>query len=185
MARCKLCAGLSVSTLLDLAKEEFKGCEFPRRAFYQHHQSFHDLEEAAERGCDFCSLILNEFKGTLTKDDGRPVTWPRNWLGSQCPIDDSMYAVAKELPDSNVRIGINSDAYYSATTLNEVSMLDTLLVQVGPRTIPDEDQDQDADLSDPKYWEAGQYWELPALWLDLSTPQSMMSRFSITARGNE
>ncbi len=148
MARCKLCAGLSVRVLLDLAKEEFGSWDFPRRAFYQHHQSLHDLEEAARQGCDLCHLILDSFKGAPTEND-RPTTWPRNWLGPQCPIDGSMYAVAKGLPDSNVRVCINSDAYYSLITLNEVSMLDMLLVQVGPREIPAEDQDRDADLSDP------------------------------------
>lgn len=162
MARCQYCTGLSISGLVRLAQEEFLGHEFPHQAFYQHQPSFNDLEKAAEHGCDLCQLILECFKGSPTNQDP-PYVWPDEWLGSQCSIDTSMYAVAKELPDSNVRICINSDNVYGSDAIEKVSVFDTVLVQIGPKAPPYDSDDPDAEI-----------WEFPALSLLIETSRGMI-----------
>lgn len=161
MTRCQYCTGLSISRLVRLAQEEFSGHEFPSRAFYQHHPSFNELEQAAEHGCDLCRLILECFKGSPTDQDP-PYEWPDEWHGSRCSIETSMYAAAKELPDSNVRISINSDNSYGSDTIDKVITFDTLLVQLGPKAPPYDSDDPDAEN-----------WEFPALSLRIDTPRGM------------
>lgn len=155
--RCRFCRDLSIETLVSLAKKEIDGYHsFPQQAFYQHQPSINDLEASASNGCDLCDLIL----GCLF------VTSPETLLGTgspeqredqDCDLDESMYAVAKTLETSCIKIAITADHLYC----NEVKLpadcqLDTLLVQVGPRA------------DDPD--EYGMHWELPPLFLTLSLP---------------
>lgn len=110
-------------------------------------------------GCKFCQLILGCFKGAPT-GGSHPSTWPEEWLGPDCKVEDSIYALAKEMPDSNVRISIGSDNVYIGDTIEKVSVFNTLLVKVGPNEIIDED---DPDEEYPTSW------DLPELVLDIST----------------
>ncbi|ETS74894.1 hypothetical protein PFICI_13378 [Pestalotiopsis fici W106-1] len=57
-----------------------------------------------------------------------------------------MYAIAKEQPHSYVRISINSDNIFAGDTLEQVSIFNTLLVQVGPDGILHDDREDDEDF---------------------------------------
>lgn len=154
---CHFCRDLSIETLVSLAKKEIDGYHsFPQQAFYQHQPSIDDLEASASNGCDLCDLIL----GCLC------VSSPEMLLGTgspeqredqDCDLDESMYAVAKMLEVSSIKIAITADHLYcNEVTLPADCQLDTLLVQVGPRA------------DDPA--EYGMHWELPPLSLTLSLP---------------
>lgn len=139
--RCQLCSGLSIETLIRLAKQEFSGYEFPASAYYQHHNSFHDLEQAANSSCDFCLLIVDCFKG---------IPWIRGesyeissylWEQPEIEIEDSAYNAAKQLALSDVKLSINTDHVYSEDGLDKVRSFTTLLVQIGPTELPEESSD--------------------------------------------
>ncbi|KAK5659916.1 hypothetical protein OQA88_13380 [Cercophora sp. LCS_1] len=133
-SRCERCAGLSMKVLVDLAEEEFGGHHFPSHAFYSHHQSFHDLEEAANNGCEFCQFVIDLFKGT---PGGFPTRIYPKWLtadGTHGNIK-SAYTVAKAMKKSDVKIalGCNSRAGISTRVpLWTVGAFDVLMIQVGP-----------------------------------------------------
>ncbi|KAF3770676.1 HET-domain-containing protein [Cryphonectria parasitica EP155] len=133
--RCHHCVGLSIESLIRLAKDEFKGYhEFPKQAFYQHHNSLQDLEASAESGCELCTLILDCFKGAQVEDaDDRPMAWPEDWVSDNHELGTSMFTVAKGLDDSSIRIAISADHVYATAGIEDVSQFDTLLVQIGPR----------------------------------------------------
>lgn len=158
--QCKHCANLSVSALVDLAKADFAVHTFPDQAFYRHHSSFDKLESSGDNGCDFCRLVLECFKRTPTKDD-EPTYWPSEWVGPEDYSEDSMYTIAKKLPISDVKLCISSAAMYSTDPLAKASMLDTVMVQVGPKSSEDEEYDE--------------IWGLPPLLLTLSTPRGKFS----------
>lgn len=155
-ARCRFCADLSIEHLVSLAKDQLEGFHlFSHQAFYQHQPSFTELEKSAENGCDLCSLILRCFKGTpsasgelATENTSQPARgpppmffddWPQEWLGAACQPADSMYALAKRLADSSVRMVLSSDHLHACKPqLSPVTgaLLDTLLVQLGPEAAP-------------------------------------------------
>lgn len=173
-ARCQYCEGLSIASLVRLARIEFLGYQsFPREAFYEHHATFSDLETSAENGCDLCGLVLKCFQGAPAEDaDDRPFSWPEEWISqNDHDLDASMYAVAKGLQDSSVRFAISADHVYSGATIEDVTGFDTLLIQVGPR-----DEDPEADM----------YWLLPplALTLTVSRSTSIYSRESLLSFRN-
>ncbi|KAF2665660.1 HET-domain-containing protein [Microthyrium microscopicum] len=155
-SRCHHCSGLSIEALVELAEREFSAHIFPKHAFYQHHSSFSNLEQSALQGCDFCGLILECFKGS----PGQYETWPYKWEGSQNDITKSMYAFAKELDESDIKIALNAGNLYLNRTIEEVLVFDSVLVQVGPG------ENYDAEYVDED--EEGS-WQLPPLELRLRT----------------
>jgi hypothetical protein len=154
--------------LVELAEKEYEARGFPREAYYKHHESFKDLERSANDGCDLCELILGCFKGS-----DHDAMWPRTWNPpGQGDINNSMYAVAKDLDVSDVKIAIDSDQCYMSDKIDKVSAFDTLLIQVGAGDeIASSDEDEEADDNFP----------LPLLRLTLSTPRGM-SRLHVTYR---
>lgn len=160
MARCQYCSVLSISRLVTLAEIEFEAHSVSRQGFFQHHQSFQDLEQAADRGCDLCQLILDCFKGSPNEQDV-PGLWPTEWLGLECDIKTSMYTAAIALPDSNVRISINSSHVYLTDNIDKVVVFDRILVQVGPRAAPYDSSASDVDD-----------WEFPVCYLKIESPRS-------------
>lgn len=139
--RCRLCSGLTVEALIELAKQEFSGHEFPASAYYQHHNSFHDLEQAANAGCDLCLLIVDCFKG---------IPWIRGesyqfssylWEKPEIELEDSAYDAAKQLTLSDVKLSIGTDHVYLGDGLDKVRSFNTLLVQIGPTELPEESSD--------------------------------------------
>ena len=140
--RCRLCSGLSVEALVGLAKQEFSAHEFPTWAYYQHHSSFHDLEHAANAGCDLCSLIVDCFKGIpWTRGEFYYEFSPYIWEKTEVDIEESAYTAAKEVALSDVKLSINTDHVYSSDGLDKVRSFNTLLVQVGPSELPEESED--------------------------------------------
>ncbi|KAL7942113.1 heterokaryon incompatibility domain-containing protein [Trichoderma barbatum] len=138
--RCRFCAGLSVEALSGLAKQEFSGHEFPTSAFYQHHKSFHDLEQAANAGCGLCLLVVDCFKG---------IPWIRgesyqfssySWEQAEV-VESSAYTAAKQVASSDVKVSIGTDHVYLGDGLDKVRCFNTLLVQVGPTELPEESTD--------------------------------------------
>ncbi|KAI1394353.1 HET-domain-containing protein [Hypoxylon trugodes] len=143
-ARCDYCAGLSISLLVDLAKQEFSGKIMPEKAFYQHHASLGDLEALANRGCGLCTLMLECFKGTPLDYTQAP-TWRTKWTGSACKLEESMFFAANEYPFTDLKLAINSHHVYFLDTLDSVRVFDQILVQVGiiqnlDEATPDDDQ---------------------------------------------
>ncbi|KAM7210750.1 HET domain containing protein [Rhypophila decipiens] len=139
--RCQFCAGISISHLIDLTTKEFDRV-FPSTTYYRHHASFEDLEQSASNGCEICQLILDAFKAT---------PWDEAlWVGTRqgrgsTNIDLSMYARAKGLQVSDVKISISSSELWADQGLEAVRIWDTLMVLVGPdyarRDLDDEDED--------------------------------------------
>jgi hypothetical protein len=130
-----------VEALIELAKQEFSGHEFPASAYYQHHNSFHDLEQAANAGCDLCLLIVDCFKG---------ISWIRGesyqfssylWENPEIETEVSAYGAAKQLALSDVKLSIGTDHVYLGDGLDKVRSFNTLLIQVGPTELPEESSD--------------------------------------------
>lgn len=133
MVRCHYCDNLSISKLINLAKKEFWAGRMARQAFYQHHGSLEDLEESANLGCDFCTLILQCLKGT---------PWYRfpfeTIYNSDIPMDGSLYGYAKDkLSVTDIKICISSSHVFPGTPFNEVRVFDLLYVQVEPSSSDD------------------------------------------------
>ncbi|RYP31929.1 hypothetical protein DL767_005470 [Monosporascus sp. MG133] len=144
--RCEYCAKLTVSRLVELAEEEYvEQTEFPQRAYYQHHSSFNELDRSAENGCDLCRLIIDCFRGAPVDAEDPWLTWPETWVGPErCDIAESMYAAAKQLPVSDVKLALRAD--HQPNELDTVRMFDMILVKVGPEREPDpEEFDSDFD----------------------------------------
>lgn len=155
--RCRFCSNLTLESLVNLTEiETAEYHKFPRQAFYQHHQSFDDLESSAHNGCEFCTLILKCFLGTSADTEFELLEWPEQWMGKNCDPDASMYAVAKELDSSSVGIALNSHEPWDQDWVGP-HHFDTLLVQVGLKL----------NLSD-----RGTYSALPPLPLSLIIPFS-------------
>lgn len=164
--RCRFCEDLSIDHLVSLAKKEHDGyLFFPREAFYQHQPSIDDLESSATNGCDLCSLILGCLLVTPAEFT-KGVALPESMVGQDCNPDESMYAEAKELETCSIKVAISSDHFYGEHQgpLPADYQLDTLLIQVGPRTDDDDGY--------------GEHWELLPLLLTLSVPvgESLISR---------
>ena len=159
--RCHFCAGLSVEHLVRLAEQEFTSRRFPEKAYYRHHESFSDLEQSADAGCDLCQLILDCFKGVEHE-----YMWPKEWQGTEGDLDGSMYAAAKELDTSDVKISLEADQCFSGDNIEHVRVFDALVVQVGS----DEERPRD-DEGDEEYDDMIQ--PLPPLLLTLRVPRSM------------
>jgi hypothetical protein len=156
MPLCQPCANLSFQHLVGLAKKEFtvRLDAFPKRAFYAHHASFDELEQSAISGCDLCRLILDLSKSYNAAD------WNLEWQPGTCDTDSSMYATAKALKVSDVKIALTSSYFYSNYTVDvdEPKIYDGFRVQVGPT-------EEDAG-SEVGCW-------IPVLPLMLSVPCSM------------
>lgn len=153
--RCQCCEKLFLSDLVALAQKEFTANEFPQNSFYQHHSSFDALEQAANDGCNFCQLVLECFKGTPSRESTGDLLWPKEWLRGDCDVSESMYAEAKDLDESSIKIAINSTHVYATVDLDAVEAFDALLVRVGPNECQLDPFDDDS----------------PILCLTLSTPR--------------
>jgi len=151
--------------LVDLAEEEFGGHHFPSRAFYPHHQSFNDLEEAANDGCDFCRLVVDLFKG-IPADIAIRIspTWLRP--GDAHGSIKSAYTLAKTLKQSDVKVALGCNSQGGRSThipLQAVGAFDVLMIQVGPEYEMDIDGDNDGQLCGT----------LPEMLLTITTPPGM------------
>ncbi|RYP80892.1 hypothetical protein DL770_006050 [Monosporascus sp. CRB-9-2] len=165
--RCEYCAKLTVSRLVELAEEEYaEQTDFPQRAYYQHHSSFSELDRSAGNGCDLCRLIIDCFRGA---PEGRSLLWPKTWVGPErCDIAESMYAAAEQLPVSDVKLALHSNAEYRPFKLDKVRMFDTIMVQIGPVEKPSpEEYDSDFDYDEI---------EFPCLHLRLRAPRDKAVR---------
>ncbi|KAJ4375897.1 hypothetical protein N0V83_001175 [Neocucurbitaria cava] len=153
-SRCALCNNLTIEGLIELARIELADSVWvPKRAYYQHHNSVTDLENSANAGCDLCSLLVSCLKGNEDTDS----LAANKWIGIDCDLEESLFAAAKRLPYSDVKICIASGEASYGDTLDSIHVLDTILVQVGPLVDLDRDPDLEPD------------WEFPALQFKLTT----------------
>ncbi|KAM0254702.1 hypothetical protein ACHAQJ_006483 [Trichoderma viride] len=60
---------------------------------------------------------------------------------AELDIENSAYTAAKQLAVSDVKLSLSTDHVYLADPLEKVRSFNTLLVQVGPRGLPDESDD--------------------------------------------
>lgn len=131
---CSKCAKLSIELLLDLACIDFKAHTFSQEAYFQHHQSFDDLEDAARQGCDFCLLVLESFYRTPCPDED-PWEWPDEWIddveSQQDLHSNTLYSVLKGLGVSNIKLCLNATHLYSGQGFEDAQVFDEILVQVG------------------------------------------------------
>ncbi|KAL2204658.1 hypothetical protein CC79DRAFT_1398914 [Sarocladium strictum] len=136
MSRCRYCAELSIEALVELASHEsFMTRSFPRRSYYQHHESFKDLEAAAIAGCDLCLLISDSFKGSFYPTDDNDFFWIPHWERLPPPSAMTMYDYIQDVEHTNVRLSINTQnglQAYESERMDAAQALDTLLVHVGP-----------------------------------------------------
>lgn len=141
--QCVKCADLTIEHLVDLAHKEFsRDDRVPIAACYQLHDSIEGLETAADAGCEFCSLLLGCLKGYV--DNGHGVA--DEWEDEDCNSGDSLLALARQLPQSEVRLCIASEDSGVLDMFADVKVLDTLLVQVGPHDLPVPWEDVDNEI---------------------------------------
>ncbi|KAK4171048.1 heterokaryon incompatibility protein-domain-containing protein [Triangularia setosa] len=145
--RCQPCTKLSIRHLFELAKELL--------TYYKHHGSFSDLEQSAANGCDMCELIIEAFK-LCPADRGEKEM--ENYYANGCEIHKSMYAAARSLEKSEVRMAFDSSYAYAFTdeglkltsrgtgVSNQSPILDILSVQYDSDTSDDEGQEYEYDL---------------------------------------
>ncbi|WQF87944.1 Putative heterokaryon incompatibility [Colletotrichum destructivum] len=140
--RCTRCVGVTVDNLVRLAEIEFQADEFPKEAFYQHHESFPLLEKAADAGCELCQLILKCFVHTPC-DEEEPINWPGGWdedlARHRTGQRRTMYTLAQRLVASDVKLSINASHLYSFEPLDAVEVFDEIMVQVGPSHTNDDE----------------------------------------------
>ncbi|KAJ0164775.1 hypothetical protein CTA2_230, partial [Colletotrichum tanaceti] len=171
-ALCVRCVGVTVEALVRLAEIEFQADEFPKKAFYRHHESFPLLEKAADAGCELCRLILECFIHTPC-DEEEPVNWPGRWdedlARNRAGQQRTMYTLAERLLASDVKLSINASHLYSFEPLDAVEVFDEILVQVGPSYTEDDEgygiwgfrigrYEVDPDLSSSKNHELARRW---------------------------
>ncbi|KAI1452560.1 HET-domain-containing protein [Annulohypoxylon moriforme] len=134
-SRCQYCADLSIYLLFAIIIRflNFEWSNMPRNAFYPHHKSMDDLESSADRGCDFCALLLKCFKTTPAYRFSSAT-----WLGepSQFDHDDrgSIFTVLKELPSMSLDICMHPRHITSFETWKNARVFDQIVVQ--PRGVP-------------------------------------------------
>ncbi|KAK4503544.1 hypothetical protein PRZ48_004459 [Zasmidium cellare] len=164
--QCVYCANLTIDELVRLAEKGFYGHFFPDENYYQHHQSFRDLESSAHEGCDLCWLILDAFKTTPE----HPSLSAIGATKEEVDREGSLYTAAMRTEPSQVRLAIAASHVYSSDTLEKVEVFDILLVQVGyhrqPRDESDlENQDELRTISLLiRTSRAGQYIALSHCW---------------------
>lgn len=126
--RCEYCQSLTLSSLVELARITLNiDSQVSKFAHYKHHRSIADLEFSAKSGCDVCSLFI-----TTLKCHEDTISWvAEKWRGKDCE-EESLYAAAQDLPYSDVKISIVCSESYSHDTFETTTVLDTILVQVGP-----------------------------------------------------
>ncbi|RDW85173.1 hypothetical protein BP6252_02763 [Coleophoma cylindrospora] len=144
---CKLCAGISISHLVDLAKTEFSGHGFPSQSYYQHHASYDELISSAAEGCELCKLIDEGLK-KLKLGMGYGEGWTREEL------------IRDEGKGSDIKLCITAIHVYVDGTLDQVEVFDTMMVQVGAiEPVSTEQSDEEDEFT------------IPPLKLALSVPR--------------
>ncbi|KAI1461448.1 hypothetical protein F4805DRAFT_453878 [Annulohypoxylon moriforme] len=132
-SRCQYCAGLSISRLIDLAKQEFSGRNVPERAFYYHHESLYDLESSANNGCDLCMLILDGFKSMR----GRFTEYDRieEKVDLTNKLKESFFHQAKNLPSKGLKICIKARHLSEKEGIDKVIVFDQIYVHIEKDTL--------------------------------------------------
>ncbi|KAI1266220.1 heterokaryon incompatibility protein-domain-containing protein [Xylariaceae sp. FL1019] len=122
-SRCEYCARLSISSLIDLARIDFRARTISAAASYQHQPSLDDLEASAIQGCDLCTLIVNSLNAT-----------PRNAEYAQYPLanEESTWFYLRTLKESNIGLSIDAAHLYPYDRLDQAQVFDTLVIHIGP-----------------------------------------------------
>ncbi|KAI5917501.1 HET-domain-containing protein [Camillea tinctor] len=130
---CDPCAKLSIGRLVELARladQQLDNLEYssPKRGYYQHHRCLKDLELSAEKGCNFCQLMLESIKN-FTQSSGIYATSPVLWNGPSYCADDSLYALAKSSLESDIKLCIWASHVFDWDPLDLVRVFDLIIVQ--------------------------------------------------------
>lgn len=80
---CKLCAGINVTDLVDLAKTNYRNSESERRhgaakaefLYWKHCASYEDLVATAQAGCELCEVLLQALDEEIWKHGEGIVTY--------------------------------------------------------------------------------------------------------------
>lgn len=170
MTRCGYCNDLTIARLVQLAQVEQASYGYlPSHpdATFPHHTSIDALEASARHGCGMCEFFVSTLKG-YNEQDARQ-DYPTKWKGNACDPAESLFAVAKRLPESNIQICISSGRDFGEV-LDGAPLLETIIMQVG-RFIA------------PSYSPGLQDVWFPKLGFNLSAPRSqspiMMAGFRI------
>lgn len=122
--RCRYCQGLSISLLVEFAKEEFIARAFPPSHYYSHHSSFQDLQESARTGCDICAAI----------DEGiRNEKFDFGYLEGFCR-EDLIKEAIEQGRETDIKIAINAEHLFSSSKndrAQSVKLFDLVMVQIG------------------------------------------------------
>jgi hypothetical protein len=125
---CSFCEPLTIQGLLDLTRREFANQVFPPTAFYQHHASFLNLIASAEEGCELCQLIHRAFRETPAKENAANQS-----VGDEVGGDGkSLLSVIERLEQTGVKIALSAREGHLGDAIAFMTMLDVLMVQVGP-----------------------------------------------------
>ncbi|KAL8358582.1 hypothetical protein RB598_003036 [Gaeumannomyces tritici] len=118
---CDLCDKLSISTLLDNLVRRFEeepSTTWIKQSYWQdHHASIQDLVKSADSGCELCRHIVNCAK--LEPPD------PINHEGK-----NSLFDYCYIMEDTKVKISVGMSE--SATRVEDIKTVDSLLVKFGP-----------------------------------------------------
>jgi hypothetical protein len=165
--RCDYCRRLSITHLVEYAKVDLPDLGWLQpdpSTYFHHHNSIDALKTSADAGCDFCSLIVDTLNGYEEEDEWRASA--NNWKGSGCDPSRSLFTAAQQLPTTEISIALSSGRSHGAhrTTRDGATLLDTLIVNIGPV------QSGDGESTRDDAWEAPDF---PHLCFKLTAPQRM------------
>jgi hypothetical protein len=157
--RCEHCKRLTITHLVEFAEVDLPHMgqlQSDPNTYFHHHDSIDALKISANRGCDFCGFIVDTLAGYEEDDEWTPS--PNNWKGSKCDPSKSLFAAAQQLSRTN------SSGRSHGATRDGITLLDTLIVQVGPVQGGDVENSQDENWEPPDF---------PHLCFKLVAPQRM------------
>lgn len=128
--RCKLCSDITIYRLVEHAKVGLPKDGLIQNtpgAYFLQHSSMEDLEASANDGCDLCGLFVNTLKGY--EEDDEWMQSPDTLKGSTCDPAKWLFAIARQMPESSIKISIASGLAKSETRDGAV-LVDTVVVQV-------------------------------------------------------
>jgi hypothetical protein len=141
-------------------------------AYLQHHDSVEALEGSALAGCSLCTLFVDTLKGYEGNGD-----WSISsgtWLGSKCDPEQSLFSIVKQpstlVPTTDIKLCLASGRSNVPEIMDGKTLLDTMILQVGPTQKVEKDPELNGDFDAPDF---------PQLLFKLTVPRGMRPSFRI------
>lgn len=152
---------LTIERLIQLAQVAYNPRNFPNEAHYVLHDSFDSLQEAADAGCAFCSLIVTTLHGY---ENDTPEWIAKSWRGAECEPGKSLFHYAQGLSHPEVKVSIGTGNDDAQDEFARVKVLDRVMVQIGANGIIDQTGSEYEDFED-----------FPVLAFQLMSSRGMLS----------